>query len=256
MAFMNNRPSVLRAAATDLVDETVGALRQRFESDGRPWHGLVVIVDSLDHARGIEGDVKSFSAVREALERLFTEQLEAIALPPCRFVYCLPPYARVSGARTVPHVKIRTREERTPWPPGREALRDILSRRAPEGVLDRFFDEDDQYRLIDASGGSLRDLFRLVQESLIQATSLPATLETVASAIRTVRLQFAGILAQDELRALAAVRRTRSLPLENQAEWVQLSPMFDRYLVLRYSNGGDWYDVHPLVVDLLPAADD
>ncbi len=30
-----------------------------------------------------------------------------------------------------------------------------------------------------------------------------------------------------------------------------LSPLFDRYLILAYRNGEDWYDVHPLVADLI-----
>jgi len=110
---------------------------------------------------------------------------------------------------------------------------------------------DELDRIIGLSGGNFRDLMRLVQEVSIKVDELPATPEVVSAAIETIRSQIARNLAADERDLLRRVHESKRADLQTQDDWVRLSPLFDRYLILAYRNGEDWYDVHPLVADLL-----
>ena len=49
------------------------------------------------------------------------------------------------------------------------------------------------------------------------------------------------------LPILAHVDRTHRMPEGDQAEVAAFGRLLDRWLVLAYRNGDEWYDLHPLV---------
>lgn len=244
--FLSGRTGELLEQANAYVLETIEAIKAKFSAEGRPWGGLVVIVDSLDHVRGSATDEDDFQRVRESLERLFTARRNAISLRHCRFVYCLPPFVEPGGVtRGVPHVRIRTRDGAEDAD-GVAALRDVVRRRAPEENVERLLSEAQLHRLITESGGSLRDLFRLVQDVAL-SPQLPAADETVEAAIANLARSMDNVLTDVDRACLADIAETKRLPKRDHQSWAHLAPLFDRYIVLRYRNGDEWYDVHPLV---------
>ena len=104
--------------------------------------------------------------------------------------------------------------------------------------------------LILATGGHLRDLIRLLQTVTIEARSLPADASTRRSALERLRAQFTPI-PDDDARWLAEIARSRHAELGTLSKVGTLARYFDSHLVLCYHNGAEWYDVHPIVRELV-----
>ena len=66
----------------------------------------------------------------------------------------------------LPMVKVAKRD-RTPYEPGRKALFEIIARRIDIEAV--FRNEESVWRLVDACGGSVRDLLRLVRYACDEA---------------------------------------------------------------------------------------
>jgi hypothetical protein len=244
--FLDGRLSELTYEANEIVESLVTELQSSWQSNGRgEWQGLVVLVDSLDHVRGAD-----FTAIRQALVDLFDKQAGAITLDACRTVFIVPPYLHpgYGTMRKLTNVKVADRQ-REPFDIGLQALHEVVRRRVPDGDLDRIFPDDESLEhLLSMSGGNLRDLMRLVTEVITEAESLPVNRETIDSSIRQIRNHLLPI-SDDELDALGRVAREHRAPLYSQDRWAELSSLFDRHLVLGYSNGETWYDVHPLIAN-------
>ncbi|HSV66746.1 MAG TPA: hypothetical protein VLJ59_12660 [Mycobacteriales bacterium] len=244
--FLDGRLSELAAEANSVVEQLVRELRDAWPARGQgEWLGLVVLVDSLDHVRGSD-----FLAIRRALVDLFDKQARVLTLHACTSVFIVPPYLHpgYGTMRKLTNIKVADRD-RVPFPRGIEALREVVTRRFPDGAIDRMFtDEGLLEGLLLTSGGNLRDLLRLVTEVATQAESLPVDATTVTGAIAQIRNNLLP-LSDDERAALARVAEEHRAPLHSQDKWSELSNLFDRHLVLGYSNGETWYDVHPLIAD-------
>lgn len=244
--FLEGRLSELVREANAIVGELIDDLRSTWQRTGRgEWSGLVVLVDSLDHIRGAD-----FPTIRQSLVDLFDKQSGSIILNQARTVFTVPPYLQIDYGvvRHITNVKVAERD-RVPYPEGIDALREVLARRTPDGDLMRLFpDEASLTSLIESSGGNLRDLFRLVIEVEIQAETLPVSAETITAAQRAVR---SGLLpiSDDEMAVLARVATEQVAPLRSQADWAELSGLYERHLILGYPNGETWYDIHPLIAD-------
>jgi hypothetical protein len=108
--------------------------------------------------------------------------------------------------------------------------------------------------LIAASGGHFRDLFLLLRELLVriqtESQSLPVDEVVVEKAIQRVRDQYLP-LAEEDASRLAEIERTRACILRRASpdEVAWISRLLDLHFVLYFSNGGDWYDIHPLIRD-------
>jgi hypothetical protein len=247
--FFKDRLAVLRDEANRVVNELVQTAIDR-QAEGTQWKGLVVIFDSLDHAKGRENDEADFQAVREALETLFTSHANLVALDRAHLVVCIPPFVRLDSAvvRPIPTIKV-TNRDRTPNPEGRDAVREVLARRIPDADLGKLFaDLDCVQQIIEGSGGNLRELQRLVRETIVQAWELPASADATTRAIATIRQQVNMNLPESEREVLRRIDRDRpSDPYLNAADTALLTPLFDRHLIMSYVNGNGFYAVHPLI---------
>ncbi len=112
-------------------------------------------------------------------------------------------------------------------------------------------------RLTLASGGYLRDLFRLLQGVLRQARggALPVEEATLDNAIHEVRNSYLPLARNDALW-LSTIMGSHNTELvmhrasgshNDQNDLYNLSRFFDTHMVLCYRNGDEWYDVHPLL---------
>ena len=112
---------------------------------------------------------------------------------------------------------------------------------------------DQLTELVCSSGGHIRDLLRLLDEVILGVEGVPARDADVEAAIVRVRESFLP-LSTDQSRWLAKIGETHQLELENQDAWEGLAELLDYHLVLRYSNDEPWYDVHPIMADIVRRA--
>lgn len=222
--------------------------------------GLVILVDSIEHARGTN---ETEAKVHEAVERLFADHDDKLKLPGVHLVYTVPPWLRIrrpnigspysgAGLYTLPAQKVRqyggANSEGKNFTPGLKRLTELVSRRGDWPRL--LGDETALQELILNTGGHLRDLIRLLQTVAIEARQLPATKATRRAALERLRAQFTPI-PDDDARWLAEIARSRQAELGSLSKVGTLARYFDSHLVLCYQNGAEWYDVHPIVRDLV-----
>ena len=132
---------------------------------------------------------------------------------------------------------------------GRACLEAILSRRVAPSLLAA----DVPARLAQYSGGVPRELISLARLACLDAlkTNQPAIpLTAVERASRRKRMDYQVLLSQEQLHLLAKIHQTKQL--DNDEPQRQL---LHNLSALEYRNDiGVWYDVHPLVIELLPQA--
>ena len=115
-------------------------------------------------------------------------------------------------------------------------------------MLDAAVREQILDRLIAAGAGHVRDLLRLLQETLKRAVALPLTTREVDSVINAGRRDFLP-LALDDAQWLAEIGRQRDAALArvDEATVERLSRFLDSHLVMYFVNDEAWYDTHPLI---------
>ena len=214
----------------------------------------VFIVDSLDHYRGRTG---IFDEVRESVESLFSVYSSELALPRMHVIYTVPVYVKPIGwggqIWPVLNVKVSERDG-SDCREGIDLLRQVLARRAPGGDLERLLG-DQVDRIIRASGGLFRDLFRLVSALLLKDGRLPVSVTEINGVERQQRSHISTGLSEEQWEILATVKKTHQLcaPREHLAEAWALQALG---YVLCYRNGEvDWFGVHPLLDPLVTKSD-
>jgi len=235
---LENRLPVLMERLNELVnDVTVRAVK-------KGYHGLVVIVDSLERMNLTVVDEKS-GLTNHSL--LFVEHAEQLKSLRCHVVYTVPVsllYDRNLGAAfthvdMIPMVKITEDDGQTPCQVGRDLLFEIVARRLDVGAV---FDRPETLReLVVATGGVVRDLMHLVQYAC-DYTDARIDGEVAQRAIAKLVREYERLIRQEDLELLALVHRHHRLPGS-----VPLSRLMYNRLVLPYVNGGCWMDIHPAV---------
>lgn len=211
----------------------------------------VFIVDSIDHFRG---RASSFDEVRESVESLFSTYVTELTLPRMHVVYTVPIYVKPVGWSgqiwPVLNVKVRQKDGEE-CREGIALLRDVLARRAPGEDLDRLLG-DHADRVILASGGLFRDLFRLVSALLLKEAALPVGDVEVDGVERQQRSLMATALSEEQWEILSQVKATKQLRVPREL-WAEAWSLQALGAVLCYRNGSvDWYGVHPLLEPLVP----
>ena len=214
----------------------------------------VFIVDSIDHCRG---RAATFDEVRDSVESLFSRYASEPALPDMHVIYTVPVYVKPIGwggqIRPVLNVKVRERDG-SDCREGIDLLRRVLAKRAPDGDPERFLG-DQVDRVIRASGGLFRDLFRLVSALLLKDSGFPVSVTEIDGVERQQRSHIATGLSEEQWEILTTVKKTHQLraPRERLAEAWALQALG---YVLCYRNGEvDWFGVHPLLDPLVTKSD-
>jgi hypothetical protein len=107
--------------------------------------------------------------------------------------------------------------------------------------------------MLTVCGGHIRDLLRLLRDTVVRATalpSLPVPGSLVDQAINSARRDFLPI-AQEDAKWLIEIARVRATALPNtEAATVnRLARFLDSHFVIYFVNGDEWYDIHPLIRD-------
>jgi len=231
--------------------ECVEAVRKKHGAEAE----IVLIVDSAEQIRGTSVNAEE---VQASVETLFAGHAEKLRIPDVHMVYTVPPYLKVryqnlgnlyrTGAVQIfPAVKVRDTAGQV-HDGGMRALRKVLEAR---GDVDRLFGDA---RLVDkvilASGGHLRDLLRIVSEVLRRVEKLPVDEQVVDAALNQIRTEFLPIADEDAVW-LARVAASHEASLSGGDHVPDLAHFLDTHLVLCYRDGPEWYDVHPLIKELM-----
>lgn len=228
---------------------------------GRDDAKVVLIVDSIERIRGVGvEDMQVFDSVRN----LFFAHAEHLRIPQMYMVYTVPPYLPVlasgTGAlmggvavRSLVSTHIFQDRSRDVDAHGVDLMRQVVEARFADwqsllsrGALDR---------LALSSGGDLREFFRLLRLCLSAVrddAQVPIQPEACKQAENAVRNEMLPI-PEDNLAWLARITQSHQTCLAKEADLPVLARFLDGRLVLNYRNGSDWYDVHPLIRDLVDA---
>lgn len=231
------------------MEECFKALQTRHGKDVR----VVLLFDSVERIRGTSLNAEGVAA---SLETLFEGHADKLGFPYMHVVYTVPPWLKIKApgvaslydnSQQIPCVKVRNMDG-THCRAGLDALERLIRKRGDWEPL--FGDHDALDELSLASGGYLRDLFRLLQALLRQARgrALPVDVATRELVAHEIRNSYLPISNQDALW-LDRIRQTSSTQLEEGRRLHELARFFDTHLVLTYRNGQEWWSVHPLLAE-------
>lgn len=250
---LRNRPDELIAKANLLLSEA----RRVLAAHGRPDR-LLIVHDNYDRLE------------RDAAHELFFKTGDLLRQIEAACIFTIPVTARLAPYHAqfafkdcyILHtVKLKLRDG-SPNPDGVTALRALLSARVD---LDNVFaDEATVERLILASGGSLRDIVRLLGkagENALLDGKARIDLPAVEEAIREIRNAYAQSFFQENkyYRRLAHIHLTKRDTYsttdsvsrkETEDERLFFEDLLTIGAVLEYNGDGPWYDVHPTILEI------
>lgn len=213
---------------------------------------LLLIADGLDKVSGSD-------QARLLLERnWFLTNLK------CRAIYTIPLgiyYSPIYNEMQhyyqcveLPNIRLHSRDDREKrYEAGYALMRSLVEKRL-QGAgleLDNVIEAPALNQLIQASGGLIRDMVRLVREASQDAQETGLACIDSAAAGRTankVRKQMEAPLFAEHFQALEEIDADDGL-IKNENPY-QLE-LLRRGYILNYENGGVWHELHPLALKII-----
>ena len=254
--LLGSRLGELKNQVNRFFEDGIKLLRQDRGADAR----VVFIFDQLEQIRGT---LQTEQEVIRSVERIFAIHIEMLKIPYVHAVYTVPPWLKfvlpaMVQITLLPTVHLWNNDaERSRCEPAWEVFRSLVRRRLSDAGSLRLLGGDEATRnhLVDRTiavcGGHFRDLLRLLRDTVVRATSLPAlpvTEAVVDHAINAARRDFLPI-SQDDAKWLAEIARVRAtaLPSPDPGPVNRLTRFLDSHFVLYFVNADEWYDIHPLI---------
>jgi GTPase SAR1 family protein len=225
---------------------------------------VLVIIDDLD----------KISKPDLALS-IYSHNLNALIAPQFSIIYTLPiafyrDYAVMGSLESVlpepvllmPVLKLVPKDKRRAIPadftsPAIETLCQAIDRRLPD-EFKQIIEPDIARQIVLMSGGVLRELIRIVYRCLEVAkkqayqdpslTSVKIDLAIFTEAIRKIRLEFQPAIGQPGYEILTTTYRDFNPADPGNPEFLKL---LHRLYILEYQNDDMWYDIHPIIENLL-----
>ena len=236
-------------------EDGIKALRAK---RGESCAGVVFLFDQMEQIRG---SLTNEQEVIHSVGRLFTQHLKLLGIPYLHLVYTVPPWLKFVLPNTVPIQILPSIRQwnknpgRTPYAEGQKILQSLVHRRFGAAEFNQVFGARGSHhsqadRLIAVCGGHFRDLLLLLRETVLRVETLPVTPEVIDNAITAVRSNFLPI-AIDDAKWLDRIGRDRDPALQttDKKDVNRLTRFLDTHFVLFFTNGEEWYDVHPLIRD-------
>jgi hypothetical protein len=257
-SFRERAEAALRVRFQQFASEAHTAMQQAIlrlrQAPATQAQRIVVLADGLEKFTPIREEDRG--VMEASVEGVFVQHSRWLHLP-CHAVYTFPLWLRFRAAElgalydgtpaVLPMVKIAD-PDGTPYPVGMEKMVDLVHRRVQN--LARFFGDDlDQTLLpiLQASGGYPRDLLRMVRQLLLDARSFPVQPTDAQRVIDELLQQYAFVVRGTNLPLLKQIATSHALPQEDAEQVAAFGRLLERWLVLAYRNGQEWYDLHPLV---------
>lgn len=215
----------------------------------RREEGIVVVFDSLEKNKGLS---TNFEEVLQASEHLFRNK-DSLRLP-IHIIYTLqtPLSSRIRDINFLPVVRVTEKSGKINQD-AYEILKNMIGKRVPKEALEDIFGEnheDELDRIIEYSGGYIRDILRVIRE-IIAIQSFPVKKDDVDFVLRTIENEFQQFILRDYFEFLKGVANTKEFIATNEEERKIADTLFDLHAILLYNNHKLWYDVHPAVKKLI-----
>jgi len=230
------------------IEDCVKALKQKHGSDKE----AVLLLDSIEQIRGTSINADQ---VQASMETLFASHADNLRFPNLHVVYTVPPYLKVrypnlgalydpGGVQVLPAIKVTDRADHSAVGRGLNVMERVLKARGDWGRLLGPRQRLDRVSL--SSGGHLRDFLRIIAEVIRRADQLPVSEVTLDNAINQIKIEFLPI-ADKDAQWLARIAETHEAGLADKSQLDDFARFLDTHLALCYRNGGEWFDVHPLI---------
>ncbi|MGM0576113.1 MAG: hypothetical protein ACQEXJ_10330 [Myxococcota bacterium] len=246
------RVGQLVAEVRGFYADTLARLRAEHGED-KP---IALLFDSLEH---IKGTSTSAPDVAKHLEATYS-RVDQLRIPGVHAVFTVPPWLKVRAPYvfhsyddvvSIPSIMVR-RQDGGIRASALDSMAELIARR---GDWERLLTREQLDRVVLASGGHFRDLFRILQGilRLCADRDLPASDETVERALDEVRNSYLPIADQDAAW-LQRVADSGEANLPGQDHLGDLARFFDNHYVLTYRHGDEWYQIHPLIREAVASA--
>ena len=244
--YSRPRSATLLQAVNDALEETT----ERLKNQNNACSGLIVIVDNLDR---MLRQMPS-GANRSSHDQLFVDYASQLRGLACHVIYTIPPELLCSSEgvalfnlyATQPHmmsmVPVTTRAGKADET-GIERLVEAVERRVTFANAPSAFAADSVIeRLCSASGGYVRSLMTMAQQSINYSPSLPIKEQAVEAAIKSFRNSLIRGFRENHWAMLREITQTKKIMRDESLM------LLKNESVLEYiDDDGPWYDVHPVV---------
>jgi hypothetical protein len=256
VAQLQQRMARHQGAFVEDVHDYVGDVVRQITKKNPATAGVVLLVDSIEHIRGVFANSEQ---VQRSIGNLFVVNASNLRLPGTHVVYTAPPWLRIryanletlydtGGVTVLLSLKVHTAGTRAPYEPGLNILRAVVEQR--EAKWRALVSEEQLRRISLASGGHLRDLLRILMDVIRRASTVPTSDAVIDRALASARDQSLPVPNSDAVW-LARIARSNTVELSEVARLSDLARFLDTHLLLCYRNGQEWYDLHPLVRDVI-----
>jgi hypothetical protein len=222
--------------------------------------GLVVIVDNLDR---VDSSPKPWGRTQQ--EYLFVDRGEQLRGLNCHVVYTMPLALRFSNEfglltqrfkhpKVLPMVQVQLRDG-SESEPGMALLRQmVLARAFPElddgqrlsQILTIFDTPETLDRLCRVSGGHVRKLLQLLNNSILKEMGLPIARNSLEAVIREYRNEQTLAVTDEEWALLRQVKQTQKVTGDEGYKTLIRSMFVYEY----YDREGSWFAVNPILADV------
>jgi energy-coupling factor transporter ATP-binding protein EcfA2 len=246
----------------DAHDFSISVVEEVRRETGDKDKKVVFLVDSVEQIRGVGAEADN---VHRSVENLFSAHADSLHLPLLHVLYTIPPYltplspalGRHLGGGVICHLpSVHVFKERTSDtdPYGLDTMKRIIFCRYPDWKS--IITEPHLERMAIASGGDFRNFFRLITTALTKSETdlLPLDESIIKATEDHLRREMLPIAAAD-MAWLKKIAESKEPKLETISALPQLARFFDTGMILNYRNGADWYDVHPLLRELVRNAE-
>ena len=250
---LQNYATELRERMNDFLDHARAVLRAAGQPDR-----LLIVQDNLDRIRPREKAQRLFDAGGDMLLEI---RADIIYTAPLALNLAPLDIGRIIGhVFTMPNVKVRTIKGKL-HQPGIDGLVQLIGKRLS---LDLVFESEKVARfLAEKSGGSVRDLIRLLDEAQLEAQVAGkerVDMPSAKAAVKKAALNFTRLLnpGSTYYPILVEIHRTKRVfkiaDGEATKERVASAREFFAELigngsVLEYNGDDSWYDVHPAILE-------
>ena len=247
---------IIEAINQELLEDGIQKLKQQGKN------GLVVIIDSLDK---IDNSPKPWG--RSQQEYLFVDRSEQLHSLNCHLVYTMPLGLRFSNdfntltqrflvtPQVLPMVPIKL-QDGSECKEGMKLLRQmVLARAFPDldeeerlGKIREIFDSSETLdRLCRISGGHVRELLRLLNDSLKKQKGLPISRKVLETVIQGYRREQILCVDPNEWNLLYRVRQDKVIRGDDQYQTLIRSMFVYEYRPSESSES--WFDINPILAE-------
>ena len=239
--------SRLLELANDYLVEVRHAVREH------GYHDVVLIIDSLDRIVLREQDQETGKTNHDAL---FVDRASQIKALDVHMLITLPIsmcYTSINAPQLgtlydnepaiIPMIKTKDRDTGEDDPRGLAILEQILRKRLD---LERIFDSEETWRLAcRESGGSVRDLFRIVNQATLKRKGERLNRQDVEAGLTTIVNTFDRLTWGPFLPIFSHISREHQFPDDVDVR-LKRQALYNLF-ILEYQNEISWFDLHPFV---------